>query len=74
MNTLDYGADQRFRTAPPATPILHGRMIDSYTGLAWCGHGLHLLTPENQRTNGQCLPCSNRTTRNRRRLASSSAG
>lgn len=33
-------------------------VVDSYTGLTWCGRGLHLLTVENRTGRGdQCRVC-----------------
>jgi hypothetical protein len=49
-------------------------VVDSYTGLTWCGRGLHLLEEgvnASRRKDGhlKCLPCEARTTRERRKRA-----
>lgn len=42
-------------------------VVDSYTGLLWCGAGLHLLDERNTSKNGKCLACMRRRKRSSRR-------
>lgn len=53
-------------------------VIDSYTGLPWCGAGLHLLEVgknAGRKPNGTiyCLPCAARARREERRRAAQAA-
>lgn len=66
---VSWGGDgERFRTASPASRVVNGRnVIDSYTGIMWCGDGLHLLADGNVAPDGGCRPCATRKRRIRRR-------
>lgn len=42
-------------------------ILDSYTGLYWCGAALHLLDEDNRSPDGRCLACQRLRAQRRRR-------